>query len=71
MLTLSAPLESCGLVAGDPAKGATFSLSLYVPNVDEVTANAEIHGAAIREPATTFVSSDRFASILDRFAAAG
>jgi len=67
MLTMSDPLESYGLVAGDPARGATFSLALYVPNVDEVTANAEAHGATIREPATTFVSGDRFASILDPF----
>jgi PhnB protein len=67
MLTLSDPMESYGLVAGDPARGTTFSLALYVPNVDEVTASAETHGATIREPATTFVSGDRYASILDPF----
>jgi PhnB protein len=67
MLTLSDPMESYGLIAGDPARGATFSLALYVPNVDEVTATAEAHGATIREPATTFVSGDRFASVLDPF----
>lgn len=67
LLTLSDPMESYGLVAGDPARGVTFSLSLYVPNVDEVTANAAAHGAVIREPAATFVSGDRFASVLDPF----
>jgi PhnB protein len=54
-------------VAGDPAHGVTFSLALYVPNADEVTASAAVHGAVTREPATTFVSGDRFASILDPF----
>jgi uncharacterized glyoxalase superfamily protein PhnB len=67
MLTLSDPLESYGLVAGDPAKGTPFSLAVYVPNVDEVTASAEARGATIRQPAATFVSGDRFASILDPF----
>lgn len=67
MLTLSDPMESYGLVAGDPSRGATFSLALYVPNTDEVTANAAAHGGVIREPATTFVSGDRFASVLDPF----
>jgi uncharacterized glyoxalase superfamily protein PhnB len=67
MLTLSDPMESYGLVAGDPAVGATCSLALYVPNVDEVTATAGERGATIRQPATTFVSGDRFASILDPF----
>ena len=67
MLTLSDPMEAYGLVAGDPANGVTYSLALYVPNVDEVTADAEAHGATIREPATTFVSGDRFASVLDPF----
>lgn len=67
MLTLSDPMDAYGLIAGDPAKGTTFSLALYVPDVDEVTASAAARGATIREPATTFVSGDRFASILDPF----
>ncbi len=54
------PMESYGLVAGDPVNGVTYSLALYVPNTDEVTAAAAAHGAVIREPATTFVSGDRF-----------
>jgi PhnB protein len=67
LLTLSDPLESYGLVAGDPARGTTFSLALYVPDADDVAAAAAARGATIREPATTFVSGDRFASILDPF----
>ena len=50
LLTLSDPMESYGLVAGDPARGTAFSLALYVPNVDEVTATAEARGATIRPP---------------------
>ena len=49
MLTLSDPMESYGLVAGDPVNGVTYSLALYVPNTDEVTAAAAAHGAVIRE----------------------
>jgi PhnB protein len=64
MLTLSDPMEAYGLVTGDPAQGVTYSLALYV---HEVTATAAAHGATIREPATTFVSGDRYASILDPF----
>jgi uncharacterized glyoxalase superfamily protein PhnB len=67
MLTMSDPMASYGLIAGDPANGVTFSLALYVPNVDEVTARAEAAGATVREPPATFVSGDRFASILDPF----
>lgn len=67
MLTLSDPMDSYGLIAGDPERGVTFSLALYVPNVDDVTAKAGQRGATIREQPATFVSGDRFASILDPF----
>jgi uncharacterized glyoxalase superfamily protein PhnB len=67
MLTLSDPLESYGLAAPDPAAGVTYSLALYVPHVDEVTASAQARGAVVREPPATFVSGDRFASVLDPF----
>jgi uncharacterized glyoxalase superfamily protein PhnB len=67
MLTLSDPIQAHGLIAGDPARGVTYSLALYVPNVDEVTEKAEAHGATIREKPATFVTGDRFASILDPF----
>lgn len=65
-LTLSDPIESYGLVAPSP-NGASFSLALYVPDVDRVVEAATEAGATVREPATTFVSGDRFASIVDPF----
>jgi uncharacterized glyoxalase superfamily protein PhnB len=67
VMTLSDPMDSYGLIAGEPERGVTYSLALYVPNVDEVTANAEARGATIREKPATFVTGDRFASILDPF----
>ena len=36
-------------------------------DADDVVARAEAAGATIREPLTTFVSGDRFASVLDPF----
>lgn len=67
MMTLSDPMDSSGLIAGDPENGVTYSLAVYVPNVDEVTAAAEAHGAAVRAQPATFVSGDRFASVVDPF----
>ena len=67
MMTLSDPIDSYGLIAGDPERGVTYSLAVYVPNTDEVTAAAEARGATVREQPTTFVTGDRFASILDPF----
>lgn len=67
-LTLSDPLEAYGLVA--PAEGATavpFSLALYVPDVDAAVARAVAAGAHLREPVVTFVSGDRYGSVLDPF----
>jgi PhnB protein len=67
-LTLSDPMAAYGLVAPpDPAGGASFSLALYVPNVDEVVARALAAGATLREPLASFVSGDRYASLLDPF----
>lgn len=65
-LTLSDPIEAYGLVAPDAA-GATYSLGVYVADVDAVVARAVAAGATVREPAATFVSGDRFASLLDPF----
>ncbi len=65
-LTLGEPLPDLGLAA--PTAGpVTYSLALYVPNVDEVTAKAVAAGAKLNSPAATFVSGDRFSSILDPF----
>jgi uncharacterized glyoxalase superfamily protein PhnB len=64
-LTLSDPLKDYGLVAPDPSRGASFSLALYMPNVDEVVARAVAAGATLREPPTTFVTGDRYATLVD------
>lgn len=66
-LTLSDPIESYALVAPDGGDTGTYSLALYVADVDDVVRRAEEAGATVREPAATFVSGDRFASILDPF----
>jgi uncharacterized glyoxalase superfamily protein PhnB len=42
-------------------------VALYCGDTDAVVARAEKAGATIREPAQTFVTGDRFASILDPF----
>jgi uncharacterized glyoxalase superfamily protein PhnB len=67
LLTLSDPLEEYGLVAPTGNSGHSFSLAVYVPNTDNAVSAAEAAQATIREPATTFVSGDRFASIVDPF----
>jgi PhnB protein len=64
-LTLSDPIESYGLVAVDPDAGASYSLAVYVPDVDATVERAVAAGATVREPPATFVSGDRYASLLD------
>ena len=66
-LQLGDAADAYGLVA--PAGGDTVSSSvcLYLADVDAVTAKAVELGAVLREPPTTFVTGDRFASILDPF----
>src|SRR5690606_25012801 len=62
--TLGDPMPDRGLVA--PASGAvTYSLGLYVPDVDGVVERAVAAGATLREPVSTFVSGDRYGSIVD------
>lgn len=64
--------EEYGLVAPQPPRRdgqdrATHSVCLYLADVDAVTARAVELGAVLREPPATFVTGDRFASILDPF----
>lgn len=64
--TLSDPMPSYGLVA--PSGDSTsMSLSIYLPDVDAAVERAVALGATVREPVATFVSGDRYASILDPF----
>ncbi len=65
-LTLSDPLPAYELVAPTPG-AVSFSLALYVPDVDATVARAVAAGARGRAPPATFVSGDRFASIVDPF----
>jgi len=66
-LQLSDPQEAYALTAPERGESVTHSVELYCPDVDDVVARAENAGATIREPAQTFVTGDRFASILDPF----
>lgn len=66
-LQLGVPSPQFGLVPPPAGEEACYSLGLYRPNVDEVLERALAAGAVLREPATTFVSGDRYASIRDPF----
>ncbi|WP_460581365.1 VOC family protein [Humibacter ginsengisoli] len=67
MLTLSDPLESVGLVALDDPERRPYSLAVYVTDCDAVTDAAASAGATVREQPATFVTGDRYSSILDPF----
>ena len=66
-LQLSDPNDAYQIAAADPLAPATHSVALYCEDTDAVVKCAEKAGATIREPAQTFVTGDRFASILDPF----
>lgn len=63
--TLSDPLPAYELAA--PSGTPSMTLAIYVPDVDEAFERAVARGAKVREPLMTFVSGDRYASILDPF----
>ncbi len=64
--TLSDPMNDYGLVAPRP-DAASITLALYVRDVDAVVSKALAAGAKEREPVSTFVSGDRYGSIIDPF----
>jgi len=66
-LQLGAPNPTYRLVLPPGEGSACYSLGVYVPDVDRTLALAVANGATVREPATNFVSGDRYASILDPF----
>ncbi|MGE2692368.1 VOC family protein [Mycolicibacterium pulveris] len=66
-LQLGDPAQAYDIAAPDPNAPATHSIALYCPDVDAVVAEAQAAGGTIREPVQTFVTGDRFASILDPF----
>lgn len=66
-LQLSDPLPQMGLVAPHGGDAVSGSTCIYVPDVDATSALAVQHGATVREEPSTFVTGDRFASLLDPF----
>ena len=66
-LQLGEPVADHHLVPPPPGDGDCYSLGLYCADVDAVVARAEAAGATLREPPSTFVSGDRFASLRDPF----
>ena len=67
-LQLSDPNEQYGLVVPDRSSDSVSgSTCIYVADVDAVFAKAVERGATVREKPDTFVTGDRFASIVDPF----
>ncbi len=66
-LTLSEPLEAYELAAPEAGAPVVYSLAIYVNDVDAAVERAVGKGATVREEVVTFVSGDRFGSILDPF----
>lgn len=64
-LQLSDPMPEFGLSAPDAP--STGSIVVYVDDVDAVFERAVAGGATVREAPSTFVSGDRYASIVDPF----
>ncbi|MBV9170795.1 MAG: VOC family protein [Chloroflexi bacterium] len=67
LLQLGDAMPAYHLVLPPEGDDVCFSLGYYCPDVDAVVEKAVAAGALVREPATTFVSGDRFASIRDPF----
>ena len=66
-LQLSDAMPDFGLVAPSGEDRVSQSTCLYTADVDAVTARAVERGATLREAPTTFVTGDRFASVMDPF----
>jgi len=66
-LQLGAATPEFQLVLPPGGGAACYSLGVYVPDVDETFEKAVARGAAVRHPPASFVSGDRYASIVDPF----
>lgn len=66
-LQLGDPQDAYQIAAPDRHGVATGSLGLYCADADAVVDRAVAAGATVREPIQTFVTGDRFASIIDPF----
>lgn len=67
-LQVGVPHEAFHLVPPPEGDAACYSIGLYCADVDAVFDRAVAAGATVREPLSTFVSGDRFASVRDPFA---
>lgn len=67
ILQLSDPNPEFGLVSPGTDDAVSASLALYVEDVDATFAKAVAAGATAREEPQTFVTGDRFGSILDPY----
>ena len=67
LLQLGDALSEFHLVPPSDGDDVCYSLGYYCPDVDAVTDRAVTMGAILREPASTFVSGDRYASVRDPF----
>jgi PhnB protein len=66
-LQLSDPNPRFGLVAAPSGTDVSHSTCLYCPDVDTVVARATERGAVVREEVSTFVTGDRYGSLVDPF----
>lgn len=66
-LELGDPNRAYHLVLPPAGEDDCLSLGVYLPDVDAAVERAVAAGATLREPATTFVTGDRYASIRDPF----
>lgn len=66
-LQLGEPSPDYHLTPQSSSDDACYSIALYCPDADAVVEKAVAAGATLREPASDFVSGDRFASIRDPF----
>ncbi|MGK3950773.1 VOC family protein [Microbacterium sp. I2] len=67
LLQIGDPSPAYGTVPAPEGDDDCYSIGIYVPDVDAVTARAVAAGATVREEPSTFVSGDRFASIRDPY----
>ena len=66
-LQIGEPNPDYRLVPAPKGDDDCYSIGFYCADVDALVARAEQVGATVREPLSTFVSGDRFASIRDPY----
>ena len=66
-LQLGDPNPKFDLVTAPPGTAVSHSTCLYCADVDAVVQRAKERGAVVREEVSTFVTGDRFGSIVDPF----